>query len=136
MCLLFLPSPNEDFSEGPKADKTLGGVSEKSFFLSGRVNHGWMVADVAPLIEPLARRRYSGRSSPRIALTAIFQMLEAAFVSRFHSLEQVLHLTSPCLRTLPVRNGRGFSHTLNVLHSPPQALQRQLVRNSSTRFTP
>ena len=63
-------------------------------------------------------------------------MLDAAFVSRFHSLEQVLHLTSPCRRTLPVRNGRGFSHTRNVLHSPPHALQRQLVRNSSTRYTP
>jgi hypothetical protein len=25
--------------------------------LGGGVNHGWVVADVAPLIEPLARRR-------------------------------------------------------------------------------
>ncbi len=67
---------------------------------------------------------------------AIFHMFDAAFVSLFHNFEQVLHLTSPWRRTLPVRCGLGFSHFLNVLHSPPHALQRQLVRNSSTRYTP
>ena len=65
-------------------------------------------------------------------------MLDAAFVSLFHSFEQVLHLTSPWRRILPVRYGRGLSlsHTRNVLHSPPHALHLQLARNSSTGYTP
>jgi hypothetical protein len=63
---------------------------------------------------------------------AIFQMLDAAFVSLFHIVEQVLHLTSPC--RFDAVAGLSLSHTRNVLgfaHSPPQ-----LVRNSSTRYTP
>jgi hypothetical protein len=91
-----------------------------------------VVAGKAPLLETRSRR---GLRVP-VALplesrarqpSAFFQMLDAAFVSLFHSFEQVLHLTSPWRRILPVRYGRGLSlsHTRNVLgfaHSPPHAL--------------
>jgi len=86
----------------------------------------------------LSLHKYLGLSNLFIAFFAILYIFVEAFTSLFHTLPQILHLSSPCTKMFPLLYGFGFSLIINFSHFAVLFLHFehiQLVLNSSTKYT-